>query len=626
MMFWPRSFRIRFLLAAVLFLVCQPAFAEKRVALVISNSAYQNVPPLANPVNDGAVMATTFKNAGFDVVEDRRDLTARETRRALRDFADMARDADIAVVYYAGHGMEVEGANYLIPVDARLERDTDVYDETLSLDRILVAVEPAKRLRLVILDACRDNPFARTMQRTLATRSLGRGLAKVEPTSPNTLIAYSAKAGSTAQDGDGKNSPFTTALSRYITTPGLDVRKAFGFVRDDVLKNTGNRQEPFVYGSLGGEDVPLVPGAPRAAQQAQPMPNPQAEARRDYELALQVGNKAALNAFLAQYPDGFYASLAKLQLEKLAAEDNRVAAAEKARAAEAERARLAAEGAQKEALAKAEANVKAAEQARIAAEQATQQAQQQAAEAERKRQELLASQQVAQDAARVAPGAPAEAPKGPVVASLTPEPKTDITKAVQVELRRVGCLTEEADGDWGSASRRSLSQFNRYARTRFDTDAPSGDALDEIKRQQGRVCPLVCQHGFKSDGDRCTRIVCAEGSFLNDDNECEKRRDKKPIARRQQDDEPPARRRARAEPGLAIPEVGVGVGGIGVGVEVGRAVPGFARPRIQAQRPAPSSGQVYCDAYHCRPVQRGCHLEYRGGGGPGNVANAEVCN
>jgi len=299
------SWRLRirgFLLAAVLLLIGHPALAEKRVALVIGNSAYQNVPPLTNPANDGTVMTATFKSAGFDVVDYRRDLTARETRRALRDFADAARDADIAVVYYAGHGMEVEGSNYLIPVDARLERDTDVYDETLSLDRILVAVEPARKLRLVILDACRDNPFTRNMQRTVATRSLGRGLAKVEPTSPNTLIAYSVKAGSTAQDGDGKNSPFTLALSRHIATPGLDVRKAFGFVRDEVLKSTGNRQEPFVYGSLGGEDVPLVPGVPRVVTQmpAAPVANPQADMRRDYELAMQVGNKGALAAFLAQ--------------------------------------------------------------------------------------------------------------------------------------------------------------------------------------------------------------------------------------------------------------------------------------------------------------------------------------
>ena len=253
------------LAAAAFLLVSEPAFAEKRVALVLGNSTYQNVAPLANPVNDSAKIAATLKDAGFDVVDSRRDLPAAETRRALRDFADRARDADIAVVYYAGHGIEVDGANYLIPVDARLERDTDIYDEGLSLDRILIAIEPAKKLRLVILDACRDNPFARTMKRTVASRAIGQGLAKVEPTSPNVLIAYSAKAGSTAADGDGKNSPFTSALSHHLTKPGLDVRRAFGFVRDEVLKTTGNKQEPFVYGSLGGEDVPLVPARPAPA-------------------------------------------------------------------------------------------------------------------------------------------------------------------------------------------------------------------------------------------------------------------------------------------------------------------------------------------------------------------------
>ncbi|MGJ4926461.1 caspase family protein [Bradyrhizobium sp. HKCCYLS2038] len=625
-----------FLLAAVLLLAGHPALAEKRVALVIGNSAYQNVPQLTNPANDGAVMTATFKSAGFDVVDYRRDLTARETRRALRDFADAARDADIAVVYYAGHGMEVEGSNYLIPIDARLERDTDVYDETLSLDRILVAVEPAKKLRLVILDACRDNPFTRNMQRTVATRSLGRGLAKVEPTSPNTLIAYSAKAGSTAQDGDGKNSPFTLALSRHIATPGLDVRKAFGFVRDEVLKSTANRQEPFVYGSLGGEDVPLVPGVPRVVTQmpvTPPPANPQADMRRDYELAMQVGNKGALNAFLAQYPDGFYASLAKLQLEKLAAEENRAAASEKARLTEAERARLAAEGARKDTLAKAEAEAKAAEQARVAAEKANQLAQQQAAEAEKKRQE----QQLAvvdNPRAATSPAAAAPAPeKGPQVAALTPaDQPADLAKSVQLELRRVGCLTEDADGDWGSASRRSLSQFNRFAGTKLETQTASADALQAIKLKQARVCPLTCQHGYKSDGDRCTRIVCAEGSFVNDDNECEKRRDKKPVAKRDNSDEAdaPSRRRARtlSEPGMPMPApgvgVGIGVGGVGVGVGM---APSMAAPKPQAAaRPKSSSGQIFCDQHTCRPVTPGCRLEFRGGGGMFNNANAEVCN
>jgi uncharacterized caspase-like protein len=617
--------RLVLAVAALLLSVCQPAFAQKRVALVIGNSAYQNVVPLTNPINDAAVMATTLKNAGFDVVDSRHDLAAAETRRALRDFADRARDADIAVVYYAGHGMEVDGTNYLIPVDAKLERDTDVYDEALSLDRILIAIEPVKKLRLVILDACRDNPFAKTMKRTVASRSIGQGLAKIEPTSPNVLIAYSAKAGSTAEDGDGKNSPFTSALSKHLTTPGLDVRRAFGFVRDDVLTSTGNRQEPFVYGSLGGEDVPLV-AAPKAVPAAAtpvapPAPNPQAEARRDYELALAVGNKGALDAFLTQHPDGFYASLAKLQLEKIAAEEARVAATEKARLAEQERARLAAEGAQKSQQAKAEADAKAAEQTRLAAEKAKQIAQDQAAAAEQKR--LAAEQPPAgraaqdkgvdgkADADKAASATPATADKDKNInlAALTAgSSPAEITKSVQTELRRVGCLTGNADGDWNAASQRSLTLFNRYAGTKLDAKLASADALDAIKLKSSRVCPLVCEHGSKADGDSCSKIVCAEGSFLNDDNECEKRRGK-PVAKRDSDDRPSR----RAEPPQRDPSV--------------PPTAGVPSPQASAKSQARggSSGQIYCNAYLCRPVARGCHLEIRGDTGP-SAGQAEVCN
>jgi uncharacterized caspase-like protein len=531
---------LKFWLAAGLILICQPALADKRVALVLGNSAYQNVPPLTNPVNDAALIADTFKKAGFDLVELKQNLSAQETRRVLRDFADKSSDADIAVIYYAGHGIEVDGSNYLIPVDAKLERDNDVYDEAFSLDRILVTVEPAKRLRLVILDACRDNPFAQKMKKTLATRAIGRGLAKVEPASPNTLIAYSAKAGSTAQDGAGNNSPFTTALATHLITPGLDIRRAFGFVRDDVLKTTNNRQEPYVYGSLGGDDVPLVPNRSVAPPPA-PAPDAQADIRRDYELALQVGNRGAFEAFLAQHSDGFYASLAKLQLDKIAADQAHAAAVEKSRQAEQERDRLAAAGAQKEAQVKAEADARAADQARIETEKAKQVAQQQAADAERKRVEAAA--------VPAAPPAPAPVPAAPeknvTVAALNPGPsQTDITKSVQSELRRVGCYSGNADGDWDSSSQRSLSQFNRSAGTKLDVKAVNADTLDAIKQKPSRVCPLVCEHGFKADGDHCSKIVCAEGSFVNDDNECEKRRGKATV-KRDDGDRPSSRARDR---------------------------------------------------------------------------------
>jgi uncharacterized caspase-like protein len=591
-----------FLVAALLF-VCQPALAEKRVALVVGNSNYKNAAVLPNPANDAAAVAATLKGAGFDIVEARFDLQATDMRRTLRDFADQARDSDIAVVYYAGHGIEIDGTNYLIPTDARLERDTDIYDEAFSLDRVLLAIEPARQLRLVIVDACRNNPFADTMKRTVTSRSVSRGLARIEPTTTNTLVAFAAKAGLTALDGNSKNSPYATALVKYIATPGLDLRRAFGFVRDDVLQSTGNRQEPYVYGSLGGADVALVPAK---AGPAAPAANAQSDIRRDFELALQLGNKDALNAFLAQYPDGYYASLAKLQLAKIAAEETRVAATEKARLAEQERARLADQGAQKTDQEKAAANAKAAEETRVTAEMAKQAVQDKVAEAERQR---VATDKLAADApleskmAAVEPsaneptaGQPViERTQGPALASLSAgPPQAELVKLVQTELRRVGCMSADADGEWNAASQRSLALFNKSAGTKFDVKLASLDALDAIKLKPSRVCPMICEHGFKADGDHCSKIVCAEGSFLDDDNDCVKRRSKAPTAKRE-----PAQRPDRA---------------------------------AQSQpRPAPqASGQIVCDDHLCRPVQRGCRLEFRtseqGGSRLGGGSNVQICN
>ncbi|MGY3487214.1 putative caspase-like protein [Bradyrhizobium sp. USDA 4011] len=608
-------FRVFVLLAASALLASQPAWATKRVALVVGNSSYQNAPLLPNPANDATAIAATLKNAGFDLVESRLNLTSSDMRRALRDFADQARDADIAVVYYAGHGIEIDGTNYLIPTDARLERDTDIYDEAFSLDRVLLAIEPAKQLRVVIVDACRNNPFADTMKRTVASRAISRGLARVEPAVSNTLIAFAAKAGLTALDGNSKNSPYATALVKYIAKPGLDLRRAFGFVRDDVLQATGNRQEPYVYGSLGGEDVALVP---KAEEPVPPLANASSEIRRDYELALQLGNKAAMSAFLAQHPDGYYANLAKLQLNQIDAEDARVIATKKAQEAEQQKARLASEGAQRAEQEKATADFKAAEDARIAAERSKQIAQEQATEAERKR-TASQSSTVAMlspngpvidgaKAANLAIAAPSQNSEGAKVAALnTAPPQEDLAKSVQSELSRVGCFTGSIDGEWNAASRRSLALFNRHAGTKLDVKVASLDALDAIKIKPARVCPLICEHGYRADGDQCRKITCAEGSFLNEDNECEKRRGKKPVAKRNMDERPSrADRPVRdiAEPQADVPQ-----------------------RRQATARPAGGSGQIVCDAYLCRPVRRGCHLDYRGGGGPGGgTGNVEVCN
>jgi hypothetical protein len=522
---------------AILATTAVSAFAEKRIALVIGNSAYKNVAGLQNPANDAAAVAGMFKAAGFETVESRLNLTVSELRKALREFGNRSRDADVAVVYYAGHGIELDGNNYLIPVDATLETDADVLDETLPLDRVLFAVEPARQLRLVILDACRDNPFAKKMKRTIAARAVGRGLAKVEPSSPNTMIAFAAKAGSTASDGDSKNSPFATALVNHLAKPGLDLRKAFGFVRDDVLKATNNTQEPFIYGSLGGNDVTLVPAAPVVSAPV----DQDAPMRRDYELALQLATKPVWDSFINKYPTGFYTDLAKAQRDKLAAEAARIEATNKAKAALEEQSRLAIEGAKAAEQTKAAEQAKAAERARIAAELAKKAEEAKVAEAERVKAAAMAKA-ADQEAARVKAaeeakaGAEAKAAaenkaKEEKLAALTPpadnsdQPAAvDLPRSLQAELRRVGCNTGAVDGNWNAAAQRALDLFNKHAGMKLDVKIASADALDAVKSKSSRICPLICDHGFRADGERCAKISCGAGLFVNDDNECEKKR------------------------------------------------------------------------------------------------------
>jgi uncharacterized caspase-like protein len=228
------------------------------VALVIGNGAYRNVAKLPNPERDAEAVAQALRRVGFASVEVAGDLTRDGMIAALRRFEREAQTSDWGVIYFAGHGIEVGGVNYLIPIDASLKVDKDVQDEAVPLERALSALESARKLRLVILDACRDNPFLPPMKRSIASRSIGRGLAPVEPEG-GVLVAYAAKHGYIALDGDGANSPFVAALVKRLDTPGLDISLLFRLVRDDVLAATGRQQEPFVYGSLPGEVLSFRP-------------------------------------------------------------------------------------------------------------------------------------------------------------------------------------------------------------------------------------------------------------------------------------------------------------------------------------------------------------------------------
>lgn len=231
------------------------ALAETRVALVIGNSAYAHTTPLANPLNDARDMSAALKRTGFDVVEAL-DADKRKLDGALRSFADKLSAADVALFFYAGHGLQVGAQNYLVPTDAKLERERDLQFEAVSLDFVLrqMEIEREGKTTIVILDACRDNPLSRNLARSMGTRSasIGRGLAAAS-TGLGTFIAYATQPGNVALDGDGRNSPFTAALTRQIEAKGRNLTATMIEVRKQVVAATGGRQVPWDHSALTGD-------------------------------------------------------------------------------------------------------------------------------------------------------------------------------------------------------------------------------------------------------------------------------------------------------------------------------------------------------------------------------------
>ncbi|MET4212790.1 caspase family protein [Bradyrhizobium sp. LA2.1] len=233
----------------------------RRVALVIGNGAYKNVHALPNPPRDAKMIANVLRDVGFQTVISVNDLSRDKFFEALQTFATEAENADWAVVYYAGHGFEIGGVNYLVPVDAKLAADRDAETQAVALEQVIAAVGAARKVRLVMLDACRDNPFAPAMQRTLSLKLVDKGFSNIEP-GAGFMVVYAAKHGETALDGDGgADSPFATALAREIKVPKVEIRKLFDIVRDDVWSATKHEQQPFSYGSPPGrEDFYFVAG------------------------------------------------------------------------------------------------------------------------------------------------------------------------------------------------------------------------------------------------------------------------------------------------------------------------------------------------------------------------------
>ena len=300
-----------------------PAWAGERVALVIGNAAYAHATALATPVNDAADIGAALERLGFTVTRvDNADQAA--LRGSLRDFVPVAADSEIALVFYSGHGIASDGRNYLVPVDAQLSRHGDIAFEAVPLALVERAMARAPGARLIILDASRVNPFA---------AALGAGLAAAEP-SPGILVTYAAAAGTVAIEGDGGNSPYTEALLGHLEKPGLELERMFASVREAVRTATAARQEPAVYGSLGGKKIylasqpvasehdPAPAVATRGETEANQLTAEMLAAERLYwQSVMDSSDPAEIQTYLDQYPDGLFAALARSRLKRLIGTD-----------------------------------------------------------------------------------------------------------------------------------------------------------------------------------------------------------------------------------------------------------------------------------------------------------------
>ena len=476
------------------------AHADRKVALVIGNSAYQYTSKLANPKNDATDVAAALKKHGFQVI-DGFDLTKTDFEHKVRAFSTELRGAEAGLFFYAGHGLQVAGQNYLVPIDAKAETADALDWEMLRLDLIHRTMERAANTNIIFLDACRDNPLTRNLARAMGTRSaeIGRGLAAVE-SGVGTLISFSTQPGNVALDGRGRNSPFAAALVRQLSKTKDDLSAVLIAVRNDVMKETQRKQVPWEHSALTGRFYfsPLAPVAPAAPQMG--------EAGQAWALVKESANPAVLDAYAKQFENTFYAALARDKAAQLrnaqeAREADGARRAEEIRKAENARkaleAQKAAEARKADELRRAE-EIQKAENARKALEA-------QRAEEARKADETRKAAETAKVASLTVEAAQPPL-SGPAVTD-----NTALARALQKELVRVGCHPGEVDGNWGSKAKRALAEFARLAKTAsLSTDEPSEQALKAVTDQKGRICPLICGANEVEMKGKCVAKAKAE--------------------------------------------------------------------------------------------------------------------
>jgi hypothetical protein len=464
-------------------------------------------------------MTEKLTGLGFEVVTGQ-DLSLKDMRQTVREFIRKLEGADLALFFYAGHGLQVSGENYLVPVDAQLGSHLDLEFEALPANLILNAMEQTSKVNLVFLDACRNNPFTENLARSMGTRSgaVGRGLAKIG-SGVGSLVSFATQPGNVAQDGDGRNSPFTTALLKHLGTPGQDITRDLVMVRRDVLDATKGQQVPWDNSSLTGEVILKAEEQVEVVAPVEPVTptiNPQIELA--YWDSIKSGESIAyFETYLKRYPDGQFADIARIRIDEIKAksDDSQARAAEPDKSAEvafwqsmqdatrpemfetyleqypdglyAKLARLKIDAIQQAAQAEAAAAAKA----KIAAE--------------------ATSTQGPGKEITVAVLTPAETPtslSAPSEASRSLS-EGELASAMQTELNRLGCPVGKVDGNWGNKSRDALRTFGRAAGIELASLDPDAAVLDLLKKSNGRICPLTCGSNQKPKGGKCVAIHTA---------------------------------------------------------------------------------------------------------------------
>lgn len=472
------------------------ASAERRVALVIGNSAYSHAAALRNPGNDARDVAEALKKVGFDV-QLGIDLDQPGFARTIEQFARMLDEADVGLFFYAGHGVQMNDKNYLVSVNAKLENEFLLSSETIELDAIVRLMESKAPINLVFLDACRNNPLADNLRRSLTvlkrSAQLGRGLARVEPTGRDTLIAFSAAPGQEAADGADRNSPFTAALLRHLPQPGLEVSVMLKDVAADVRRDTRNGQRPqqlsdmtktFYFAKLQQAETTKIDAPPAPELIAKPSVAPAPSTSDDRALDVAFWNAAqssndceAIRAYLMRFPSGVFVELAKLSERRLCSAGRKVTISDPAPSDSA----------------------------------------------------LTPPTSLTPAASLTPPPAlapPAEPTPPPAVVAALPEltksapmteakpvpgpSATELTRVIQLELYRLGCGTSEANGKWTLATREGLRKFNAFTRAKLDMNEPSNDTISALQNQGDRVCPVVCGKGFVAKGNTCVAVARPE--------------------------------------------------------------------------------------------------------------------